>query len=250
MTRPVLDRQDLDAVIFDMDGVITDTASVHFGAWKRLFDGYLRERVDRGDDAAFTPFTNDDYRRYVDGMPRYDGVRRFLASRAIALEEGETDDPPDRETIRGLGNRKNGYFLTTLEEDGVDPFPTSVDLLHALRDTGFATAIISASRNAEAVLRAAGVLDLFDVKVDGTDQQALGFAGKPAPDVFVVAAERLGVIPDRAAVVEDAIAGVRAGRDGGFALVVGVDRTGHPDDLRDGGADVVVADLGELAVQP
>ncbi len=246
---PVLARGALDAVIFDMDGVITDTAAVHFGAWKRLFDGYLRARVSRGDDDTFAPFTQDDYRRYVDGMPRYDGVRRFLTSRGIELPEGDTDDPADRETVRGLGNRKNGFFLATLKEDGVAPFRTSVDLLHDLRDAGFATAIISASRNAEAVLRAARVLELFDAKVDGTDQQALGFAGKPAPDVFLVAAERLGVPADRAAVVEDAIAGVQAGRDGGFALVVGVDRTGHPDDLRTGGADVVVSDLGELEVE-
>jgi len=240
----------IDAVIFDMDGVATQTALVHAAAWKRMFDDALRERSVR-DGVPFVPFDAEaDYLPYIDGMPRYDGVRRFLASRGITLPDGDPTDPPTAETVCGLGNRKNGYFLDTVERDGVKPYPTTVALLRDLRGRGIATAIISASENATEILTSAGILDLFDVKVDGTDAKRLGFPGKPAPDIFLQAASRLGVPPGRAAVVEDALAGVEAGRAGGFALVVGVDRSGQAEALAARGADIVVADLGELLPSP
>jgi trehalose 6-phosphate phosphatase len=236
----------VDAVIFDMDGVITDTASVHAAAWKRLFDGYLHERADRSGE-PFEPFDADgDYRRYVDGKPRYDGVRSFLDSRGIEIPWGDAADRPELETVCGLGNRKNGYFLDHLREHGAEPYPSTVELIRELRASGVATAAISASRNMVEVLEAAGVLDLFDVMVDGVVADDLGLPGKPDPAVFREAARRLGVEPGRAVVVEDALAGVQAGRRGGFGLVIGVDRTGHPDDLSAAGADVVVSDLAEL----
>ena len=236
----------IDAVLFDMDGVITATARTHAAAWKQLFDEFLAAQASH-QGPAFQPFdADDDYRRYVDGKPRYDGVRSFLASRAIALPEGDAADPPDADTVHGLGNRKNGYFLERLRRDGVEVYPGSLALLRALRAKGVGAAVISASRNAEHVLEAAGVLKLFDAKVDGRDADALGLPGKPDPAVFLEAARRLGVAAERAAVVEDALAGVEAGRRGGFALVIGVDRTGHPDELRAAGADRVVRDLAEL----
>ncbi|HEX6207039.1 MAG TPA: trehalose-phosphatase [Actinomycetota bacterium] len=236
----------IDAVIFDLDGVVTDTASVHSAAWKRLFDAYLQERAERtGDD--WEPFEPDDYRRYVDGKPRYDGVRSFLAARGITLPEGETSDPPDRETVRGLGNRKDREFLDHIREHGVDAFPGTVRLIDDLHGLGVRTAIISASRNCQEVLRAAGLEDRFEERVDGLVAAGVGLPGKPDPAVFLEAARRLGVPPFRAASVEDALAGVEAGRRGGFALVIGVDRTGHAQELREHGADVVVSDLGEMS---
>lgn len=235
-----------DAVIFDMDGVVTQTALVHAAAWKRLFDDHLRERSERTGE-PFVPFdVATDYRRYVDGMPRYDGVRRFLASRGITLPEGTPADPPDAETVCGLGNRKNRTFLARVAEEGVLPFPTTVTLIRRLRERGIRTAIISASENATDILTAAGVIDLFDVQVDGTDSARLGLAGKPDPAIFLEAARRLGVEPPRAVVVEDALAGVTAGRSGGFGLVVGIDRVGLGTAMADLGADLVVGDLGEL----
>jgi trehalose 6-phosphate phosphatase len=240
----------VDAVVFDMDGVITDTASVHAAAWKRLFDRYLQDRVERTGE-RFEPFDADeDYRRYIDGKPRYDGVRSFLASRGIELPEGDPDDPPDRETVCGLGNRKNDFFLEHLREHGAEPYPSTVELVRELRARGVRTAAISASRNMSEVLEAAGVAELFPVRVDGLVAEELGLPGKPDPAVFVEAARRLGVDPARTAVVEDALSGVEAGRRGGFALVIGVDRTGHADALRAAGADVVVGDLGELELPP
>ncbi len=234
------------AVIFDMDGVVTQTAVVHAAAWKRLFDDYLRDRSARTGE-PFRPFdTEADYRPYVDGMPRYDGVRRFLASRGITLPEGAPSDPPEAETVCGLGNRKNGYFLARVEQDGVRAFPTTVALLRDLRARTIRTALISASENATRILSSAGVLDLFDARVDGTDAHELGFPGKPDPAIFLEAARRLGVDPAHAVVVEDALAGVEAGRAGGFGLVVGIDRVGLGDALARHGADVVVRDLGEL----
>jgi alpha,alpha-trehalase len=241
----VIRAADIDAVIFDLDGVITDTASVHAAAWRRLFDDYLQARSGE----TFVPFELDDYRRYVDGKRRYDGVRSFLASRGIDLPEGASSDPPDRETIRGLGNRKNEYFLRHLRERGCRAFPTSVGLVEELEAAGIRTAIISASRNLADVLAAAGLPDAFEVRVDGIEADRLGLAGKPDPAVFLEAAGRLRVGPSRAAIVEDALAGVEAGRRGGFALVIGVDRSGHPEELRRAGADVTVSDLGELRLE-
>jgi len=248
--RPVvIDRQAVDAVVFDMDGVVTRTASVHAAAWKRLFDDYLRSRADEGD--AWTPFDADaDYRVYVDGKPRYDGVRSFLASRDIVLPEGSPDDPPDTETVCGLGNRKNEYFVDELREHGVAVFESTVHLVRRLQELGIGTAIISASKNAERVLDAGGVGSLFPVRVDGVVAAEMGLPGKPDPAVFLEATRRLGATADRSVVVEDAISGVEAGRRGGFALVVGVDRTGHPRELKDGGADVVVDDLEEVVTDP
>jgi beta-phosphoglucomutase family hydrolase len=246
MSEVVLREGDVDAVVFDMDGVVTDTASVHTAAWKQLFDDYLRERSGRTGD-QFTPFDADgDYRLYVDGRPRYDGVRSFLASRGITLGEGDPSDPPDRETVCGLGNRKNSHFLDRLRRQGAQAFPSTVRLAEQLRTRGIRTAVISSSRNVDEVLAAAGVGDLFDVRVDGRDSERLGLPGKPDPAVFLEAAGRLRVQPDRAVVVEDALAGVAAGRRGGFRLVIGVDRTGHGDALLDHGADVVVRDLAEV----
>ena len=237
---------DLDAVIFDLDGVITDTATVHSAAWKQMFDGFLVNRADRaGEDHQ--PFSAEDYYLYVDGKPRYDGVESFLASRGISIPHGEPGDPPEAETTCGLGNRKDELFRSQLRQ-GIAPFPSSIALLRRLRASGCGTAIISASRNCADVLQAAGVAELFDAKVDGMDADELGLPGKPDPAVFLEAARRLGVEPARAAVVEDALAGVEAGRGGRFGLVVGVDRTGHGEELRERGADVVVGDLGEVRV--
>lgn len=241
----MIDFGDLDAVILDTDGVITDTASVHAAAWKELFDGFLRDHT--GSD-RYDPFTDDDYRRHVDGKPRYDGVRSFLASRAIELPEGSPDDPPGHGTVAALGNAKNERFLARLDRDPPRPYPGTVAFLRDARDAGIVTAAISASRNATAVLDAAGVAELFDTVVDGVEAERLGLPGKPDPAVFLEAAERLGVDPSRAAIVEDALSGVEAGRAGGFGTVIGVDRTDHPEDLAAHGADLVVADLAEIRV--
>ncbi|HYT78585.1 MAG TPA: trehalose-phosphatase [Actinomycetota bacterium] len=236
----------LDAVIFDMDGVVTDTATVHAAAWKRLFDEYLEERGNR-EGKPWEPFDADtDYRRYVDGRPRYDGVRSFLQSRGITLPEGDPSDSADRETVCGLGNRKDEYFLEQVNRGGVRAFPTTVALVRELDELGIRTAVVSASRNMERVLTAAGVIDLFEVRVSGADADQLQLPGKPHPAIFLEAARRLKLEPTRAAVVEDALAGVEAGRRGGFGLVIGVDRAGYGSALVDAGADVVVSDLGEV----
>lgn len=246
--RPELPLERIDAVVFDMDGVITDTATVHAAAWKRLFDEYLRERSRRTGEPVQTFDPDSDYRRFIDGKARYDGVRSFLESRGISLPEGEPSDPPERETVCGLGNRKNDYFLRHLREHGAEPYPSTVALLRQLLARGRRTAVISASQNAAEVLEAAGVADLLEVRVDGSTAEELGLPGKPDPAMFVEASRLLNVEPSRAAVVEDAIAGVQAGRRGGFGLVVGVDRIGHPEWLLSAGADVVVGDLAELDV--
>lgn len=249
MDRVQLSREELDAVVFDMDGVVTRTAVVHAAAWKRLFDAYLADRGAR-EGVVYEPFDADsDYRLYVDGKPRYDGVASFLASRGIELPWGDPSDSGDVETICGLGNSKNDYFRSEIEEHGVRPFESTVDLVRQLQEHGFGTAIISASRNAEAVLAAAGVGDLFPVRVDGLVAEELGLPGKPDPAVFIEAARRLGAVPARTAIVEDAIAGVEAGRRGQFALVIGVDRSGSDGPgLLENGADVVVRDLAEVTV--
>lgn len=236
----------VDAVIFDTDGVLTRTATVHAAAWKRLFDEVLQARAGAGN--AFAEFTDDDYRRFVDGVPRFDGVRRFLASRGIELPFGSPTDPPGDDTVCALGNRKNQAFLAELEAHGVEAFATTTTLLHQLRAAGIATAAISASENCGPVLDGAGIAHLLDVRVDGLDAKTLGLTGKPDPAVFLEAARRLGVAPERAAVVEDALFGVEAGRRGGFGLVLGVARAGNADEMLAAGADVVVADLGEVHV--
>ncbi|QGN35596.1 beta-phosphoglucomutase family hydrolase [Microlunatus sp. Gsoil 973] len=228
------------AVLFDLDGVLTPTAEVHMRAWARMFTAFLESSEGQ------PPYTEQDYFDYVDGKPRYDGVRSFLASRGIELPEGTPDDPPDVETICGLGNRKNAEFSRVLESDGVQPYPGSVRLLDHLAASGTPMAVVSSSRNARPVLRAAGLLDRFPVIVDGNVSAERGLAGKPSPDTFAAAASDLDVSVDRAVVVEDALSGVAAGRAGGFGLVVGVDRGAGAERLRESGADIVVADLGEL----
>jgi len=237
----------MQAVIFDLDGVVTRTAETHAEAWKRLFDEHLTARAQRLGE-PFRPFDRaSDYRRFVDGKPRYEGVSSFLGSRGIELPYGSPDDPEDSETVCGLGNRKNRYFLDELATKGADAYPSTLALIAGLRQRGVRTAIVSSSRNCAAVLEAAGIGDLFDAKVDGIDAAELGLAGKPDPAVFIDAARRLHVDPRHAAVVEDAIAGVEAGRRGGFGLVVGVDRGAQSEALAAAGADVVVGDLGELS---
>ncbi|MDP8937126.1 MAG: beta-phosphoglucomutase family hydrolase [Actinomycetota bacterium] len=234
------------ACLFDLDGVLTQTATVHAAAWKEMFDAFLQERATRTGE-PFVPFDPvDDYRLYVDGMPRADGVRSFLASRGIALPEGSADDPPGADTVKGLGNRKNELVLRLIHESGVVVYDGSVDYVRAARDAGLATAVVSSSANTLDVLRSAGIEELFDVRVDGLVAVERGLRGKPAPDTFLAAAEAFGIEPSGAAVFEDALAGVEAGRAGGFGFVVGVDRTGQADALRDRGADLVVGDLSEL----
>lgn len=242
-------RGRFDAVVLDLDGVVVGTAGVHAAAWKELFDDLLRRRAAASGE-PFRPFDAEaDYRRHVDGMPRLEGVRAFLASRGVRLPEGSADDPPGRDTVWDLGERKNGLFRARLATAGVEVFPVTVEVIRALRRAGLRTALVSSSRNAPAVLAAAGLADLFDVRLDGAEAARLGLKGKPDPDVFRRAAELLDVEPARAIAVEDAAAGVRSARGAGYGLVVGVDRTGGAAAtaaLREEGADVVVADLGEL----
>jgi trehalose-phosphatase len=242
----IIRKSDYDAVIFDLDGVVTKTAKVHAAAWKELFDQYLEKRS--GED-AFQPFDLDsDYRGYVDGKPCYEGVKSFLASRNIELSYGSPDDGPEKETVCGLGNRKNSFFLEHLERGGVEVYRSAVELIGRLRRAGLKTAVVSSSENCVPVLKAANIGDLFDAKLDGVDAERVCLAGKPAPGIFLKAAEKLDVDPGRAAVVEDAIAGVQAGKRGQFGCVVGVDRTGDPEVLKNNGADVVVTDLSEIRV--
>jgi beta-phosphoglucomutase family hydrolase len=235
------------ACLFDLDGVLTDTANVHFQAWKETLDTFLQERATRH-RKTFVPFELQDYALYVDGRERFDGVRSFLASRDIELAAGSHDDPPEADTIGGLGNRKNQLALALIRRDGVEAYDGSVRLVGAVRDAGLRCAVVSASTNCREVLEAAGIDPLFDVRVDGIVAEREHLRGKPAPDTFLAAARLLGVRPWAAAVFEDAVAGVTAGRAGGFGLVVGVDRAGHTVALRDHGADIVVSDLGELVV--
>jgi len=234
------------ACLFDLDGVLTRTAVVHDAAWAQVFDDFLRSRASET-GTAFVPFDRDeDYNLYVDGRPRADGVRTFLASRGITLPEGSPDDPPSALTVHGLGNRKNVVLLDVIHREGVQAYDGSVRYLHAARDAGLRRAVVSASANCADVLRAAGIADLLEVRVDGVVAAAQGLRGKPEPDTFLAAARLLGVEPERAAVFEDAVAGVQAGRAGGFGAVVGVDRVDHADELRAGGASIVVKDLSEL----
>lgn len=234
----VIDPSRYDAVVFDLDGVVTDTASVHAAAWRRTFDEYLGTRpATPGEDHS--PFTPDDYRRSVDGRPHFDGVRGFLASRGITTDEATTHE---------LGDRKDRYFLEHLRREGIQPFPGTIALIDKLTTAGLTYAVVSASRDCAEVLAAAGLSHVFQIRVDGAVAAELDLPGKPDPAMFLLAAHRLGVVPHRAVVVEDAAAGVEAGRAGGFGLVIGVDRTGHPAELTEHGADLVVNDLAEVSV--
>ncbi|OMH34177.1 HAD family phosphatase [Tersicoccus sp. Bi-70] len=230
---------DFDAVLFDLDGVLTPTAQIHRTAWAEMFDAFLEGRDQ-------PPFSDADYFAHVDGRPRADGVRAFLGSRGITLPDGDPDDPEDAPTVNGLGNRKNAAFNAVLARDGIAPYPASVQLLEALRKRGTALAVVSSSRNARPVLDAAGIAGDFACVVDGRVADTEHLAGKPAPDTFLRAAALLGVDPTRAVVVEDATSGVAAGRAGHFGRVIGVDRGAGADALTDAGADVVVTELDEV----
>jgi beta-phosphoglucomutase family hydrolase len=233
-------------LLFDMDGVLTQTATVHAAAWKATFDEFLEQRAEeRGE--KFVPFDKEsDYDEYVDGKPRNDGVRSFLESRGIELPEGSDDDPPGAQTIHGIGNRKNELLLKLVKTDGVKPYDGSVRYVKAARDAGLPRAVVSSSTNTHDMLKAAGIADLFDHVVDGLVASSEHLKGKPAPDTYLAGARELGVKAESAAVFEDALAGVEAGRAGKFGFVVGVDRVGQADALRQHGADTVVKDLAEL----
>jgi beta-phosphoglucomutase family hydrolase len=235
----------LSACLFDLDGVLTRTASVHAAAWKETFDEFLRTWAEQTGQ-PFVPFSPHDYDQYVDGKRREDGTRSFLASRGISRPEGSPDDPPGALTVHGLGNRKNELLLRRLAQGGVEVYEGSVCFVKAVRAAGLHTAVVSSSANTAQVLAAAGIADLFEARIDGLTAAERGLRGKPAPDMFLAAAEAVHVGPDAAAVFEDALAGVEAGRAGGFRLVVGVDRVGQADALRQHGADIVVHDLAEL----
>jgi beta-phosphoglucomutase family hydrolase len=248
---PVLGLRDgVTACLFDLDGVLTQTAKVHAAAWKQMFDDYLRRRADeRGE--PFVPFDPvREYDEYVDGKPRYDGVRSFLSSRGIELPQGTPADPPGAETIDGLGNRKNEIVLKMIHDDGVQPYEGSVRYVEAARAAGLRRAVVSSSTNCRDVLAAAGIQDLFEEIVDGHVAERAHLNGKPAPDTFLAGARTLGVEAGQAAVFEDALAGVQAGRAGNFGFVVGVDRVGQAAALKAHGANVVVLDLAELLQAP
>ena len=233
----------IKACLFDLDGVLTQTAKVHDNAWKQTFDEFLRQR-DGDSFKEFDPVA--DYDEYVDGKPRYDGVRSFLASRGIQLPEGSPDDPPTANTIAGVGNSKNDLVLELIKEQGVEAYDGSVAYVRAARDAGLRRAVVSSSANCRDVLIAAGIEDLFEERIDGIVAEREHLKGKPAPDTFLAGARALGVSPAESVVFEDALAGVQAGRDGDFGYVVGVDRVGQADELRRHGASVVVKDLNEL----
>jgi len=230
-----IDTKKIQAVLFDLDGVVTKTAKTHAAAWKELFDEYLQTKGE-------APFSEEDYRRYVDGRPRYDGVETFLQSRGIHLPRGTTEDSPEEETVCGLGNRKNRIFHKVLKEHGVECYESSIALIKKLRESGVKTAVVSSSKNSSTVLEAANITDLFDTSVDGLELERLSLSGKPEPDMFLEAAKRLGAEANRTIVVEDAISGVQAGKKGGF-IVIGVDRANIKEALSTAGADVVVSDL-------
>ncbi|HUQ63572.1 MAG TPA: beta-phosphoglucomutase family hydrolase [Acidimicrobiales bacterium] len=235
-------------LLFDLDGVLTDTAKVHAAAWKQMFDEYLRQRAAKLGE-QYVPFdTVHDYGEYVDGKPRFDGVRSFLASRGIELSRGDPRDPPNTETVIGLGNRKNELVLKKIKEDGVDAYAGSVRYLEAAEAAGLPRAVVSSSTNCKDVLHAAGIDKFFDTRIDGVVAEREHLAGKPAPDTYLAGAKAIGVEPQHAAVFEDALAGVESGRAGNFGAVIGVDRVGqgHADALREHGAGVVVEDLAEL----
>jgi len=232
--------------LFDLDGVLTQTAKVHAAAWKQMFDEFLQQHAKETGTPYVEFDAHSDYDQYVDGKPRLDGTRDFLASRGIDLPEGNEDDPPGTPTIQGLSNRKNDLVLTRIREDGVDTYPGSVDYVRKVRAAGLKTAVVSSSANTVDVLQCTGMTDCFDARIDGVVAKERGLKGKPAPDTFLAGAAALGVGPESAAVFEDALAGVAAGRAGNFRIVVGVDRVGQADELRSHGADIVVKDLSEL----
>jgi beta-phosphoglucomutase family hydrolase len=249
MSGPVPNLPDgIEACLFDLDGVLTETAKVHAKAWKRMFDAYLKARAEREGEEFVAFDAGEDYNDYVDGKPRYDGVRSFLASRGTELPEGTPDDPPDAETVCGLGNSKNKLVLEILRHDGVEAYPGSVRFVEAARDAGLRRAVVSSSANCQEVLKAAGIEELFEQRIDGKVAAEEKLAGKPAPDTYLAGALALGVEPAAAAVFEDALSGVESGRAGKFGCVVGVNRLDgeHAKGLSEHGATIVVSDLAEL----
>lgn len=247
--NPALSLTQFEAMLFDLDGVLTPTAKIHAACWKRVFDEFLKSRAAETGE-AFIPFDlPQDYHQYVDGKPRYPGVESFLAARNIELPYGDPSAPPNQTTVCGIGNGKDSYFATVLKEDGIDAFPGAIALVKHLRDKGIKTAVVSSSRNCKAVLAAAGITELFDTIMDGKVAEQLEIPGKPAPDTFIRAAADLSVAPEKSVVFEDAIAGVQAGQQGAFGLVIGVAEPDNAQALLDNGANVVVADLGELLPQ-
>lgn len=239
-------RPRFEAVIFDLDGVITKTALVHASAWKRMFDQYMRSRSERFGE-PFREFTHTgDYLPYVDGKPRYKGVSSFLESRGIHIPAGDPGDDPDKETVCGLGNQKNILFNQVLEEEGVEVYESTVEFIHMLKQAGVRIGVASSSRNCKSVLERAGLIDLFETRVDGVVSYEIGLKGKPEPDIFTTACDNLGASYHRSVVVEDAVSGVQAGRKGNFGLVLGVAREENEKELLAGGADIVVRDLGEI----
>ena len=245
-SKHVIDRDHYDAVLFDLDGVITNTANIHATCWKQMFDEYLRKRAEQKGE-AFRPFdVATDYRLYVDGKPRFDGVRDFLTSRGIQLPQGTPDDSAAMETVCGLGNRKNDLVNHVLADVGVEPYEGTVRFIHQLRRHGFKIAVVTSSEHCKSILTAAELDALFDARVDGNTIHAQHLAGKPAPDTYLLAAKLLGIEPARSIVVEDAISGVEAGANGNFGLVIGVARKGNAEELQHHGAHLVVNDLSEL----
>ena len=237
------------ACLFDLDGVVTRTALIHAAAWKKMFDDFLRQRA-AATGTEFVPFDQvREYDQYVDGRPRLDGTRSFLRSRGIELPEGDPSDPPTADTINGLSKRKNALVLEMIDTQGVEVYDGSVRYIRRVRDAGLRTAVVSSSANTVQVLNVAGIAGLFDARIDGVIAKERGLAGKPAPDTFLAGAQQLGVAPAQAAVFEDALAGVEAGRAGHFGRVVGVNRTGQAAELLEHGADIVVKDLAELLDQ-
>jgi beta-phosphoglucomutase family hydrolase len=232
--------------LFDLDGVLTKTAAVHDAAWKEMFDEYLHQRAQQTGEPFKAFDSGQDYDEYVDGKPREEGTRSFLESRGITLPEGSEDDPPDAETIHGLSNRKNDIVLRRIREDGVQAYEGSVRYVKAVRDAGLRRAVVSSSANCHDVLVAAGIADLFEARIDGITAEQEHLHGKPAPDTFLAGARALGLEPSQAAVFEDALAGVAAGKAGKFGAVIGVDRAGQAGALREHGATIVVADLADL----
>ena len=242
----LINSDKFDAVLFDLDGVITDTANIHAACWKFTFDTFLKRHSSESGN-EFIPFDiESDYLLYVDGKPRYEGVRDFLNSRDISLEEGSPDSPAHEQSICGIGNRKNELVNIAIESKGVDVYPSSLDFVEKIIKSSIKTAIVSSSRNCETILKSAGILNLFPVIVDGNVAEKLKLSGKPSPDTFIHAAKELGVKPEKTVVIEDAISGVQAGKDGKFGLVIGVARKNNVEELSENGADIVVKDLGEF----
>ncbi len=244
--QSIPDVKKYKAMILDLDGVVTQTSRVHARAWKEMFDEYLEKR-DKEEGESVQSYNPDvDYDKYISGKPRYEGVKSFLESRDIELPYGDPSDKPDQETICGLGNKKNRIFLNLLKKNGVDAYEGAVEHIKLWREKGLKIAVVSSSRNCAQVLEAAGITDLFDVRVDGVTAREEKLKGKPQPDLFLDAARKLGVEPEHAVVYEDAVAGVQAGHAGKFGLVIGIARTGNDDDLRENGADIVIHNFDEL----